>query len=165
MRPLRIEVWCTLAAFSIHNKLNVLVNSGSISAFRLLNSVMFNVCHGTVCSLRFPLTIIAAGFFWENEAGVLLQLSWQRDGIIWEDKIFRTQWFTVAGTDLKRGSTPSCLSCSWRTCSCTCPACCTRPGSPRCRQRWRGRCRWRGGSCPACRCTRSWLALRGGRDC
>ena len=61
----------------------------------VVSSQLPGVCHGF--SLRFPLTIIAAGFFRENKAGVLLQLSGQRDGIIWGEEALLPVGVVVEG--------------------------------------------------------------------
>ena len=106
------------------------------------------------------LTIIAAGLLREDKACILLQLSWQRNGVIFKynDTLIINPSF-LKTLYLRWGNTPVAGSCSWRTCSCRCPGCCTRPGSPRCRPPRGCRCRWRAGSSQACRYTRSWPAL------
>ena len=106
------------------------------------------------------LTIIAAGLLREDEACILLQLSWQRNGVIFKynDTLMINPSF-LKTLYLRWGNTLAAVSCSWRTCSCRCPGCCTRPGSPRCRPPRGCRCQWRAGSSQACRYTRSWPAL------
>ena len=64
----------------VHSEMKCSINSIYIEIF-------FPSCDHDCTQSEVPsLTIIAAGFFREDKAGVLLQLSWQRDGVIWEQR-------------------------------------------------------------------------------